>query len=226
MSRGRFCLDPETRAYLEILLAKLAHPGMCNATDPLPTVDGEPDPVPAAGDTRTTTQRNHDAVKAALRALLASGDLGQHRGLPVTAIITMTLQDLESASGLARTGGGSTVPMEVAIRMAAHAHHYLYIYDGKTGRPLFLGRTKRLATTDQRIVLHAIDGGCTIPGCDQPPYHCEVHHLIECTPDGTTDIDRLTLTCQDGNLSIDPNRQPKANRCHRRRKKPPEPDAA
>ncbi|MDT5326291.1 MAG: hypothetical protein QOF25_3443 [Mycobacterium sp.] len=256
MSRGRFCVDPEGRAYLEIILAKLARPGMCNANDPIPAVDGDPDPFAAAGDTRTTAQRNHDAIKAAMRALLASGDLGQHRGLPVTAIITMTLDQVESASGLALTGGGSTVPMEVAIRMAAHAHHYLYIYDEKSGRPLFLGRSRRLASPDQRIVLHAIDPGCTVPSCDQPPYNCEVHHLIEWSPDGTTDIDRLTLTCQDGNLSagpteeqwqarrrydeeslgqtlwyppksVDPSRQPGTNRFHRRPKRPrPEPDAA
>jgi len=256
MSRGRFSIDPETRAYLEILFAKLARPGMCNSVDPIPTVDGEPDPVAAAGDTRTTGQRQHDAMKAALRALLASGELGQHRGLPVTAIVTMTLEQLESASGLAFTGGGSTVPMETAIQMAAHSHHYLYIYDGKSGRPLFLGRSKRLATADQRIVLHTIDGGCTVPDCDQPPYNCEVHHLIEWSPDGTTDLDRLTLTCQDGNLSagptedqwqarrrydeetlgqtlwyppksIDPTRQPKTNRHHRRPNPPrPKPDAA
>jgi hypothetical protein len=256
MSRGRFCVDPETRAYLEILFAKLARPGMCNSVDPIPTVDGDPDPVAAAGDTRTTGQRQHDAITAAVRALLASGQLGQHRGLPVTAIITMTLEQLESASGLAFTGGGSTVPMEVAIRMAAHAHHYLYIYDEKCGRPLFLGRSKRLANPDQRIVLHAIDRGCTVPGCDQSAYNCEVHHLIEWSPEGTTDLDRLTLTCQDGNLSagptedqwqarrrydeqslgqtlwyppksIDPTRQPTTNRFHRRPNPPrPKPDAA
>ena len=140
--------------------------------------------------------------------------------------------------------------------MAAHAHHYLYIYDDKCGRPLFLGRSQRLASSDQRIVLHAIDGGCTVPGCDQPAYNCEVHHLIEWSLNGTTDIDRLTLTCQDGNLSagpsdaqwqarrrydkeslgqtlwhspksVDPSRQPKANWLHRRPKRPrPEPEAA
>jgi hypothetical protein len=241
---------------MEIVLAKLARPGMCNAADPIPAVDGEPDPFAAAGDLRTTGQRNHDAVKGAMRALLASGDLGKHRGLPVTAIVTMTIEQLQSASGVAMTGGGSTVPMEVALRMAAHAHHYLYIYDDKCGRPLFLGRSQRLASADQRIVLHAIDGGCTVPGCDQPAYNCEVHHLIEWSLNGTTDIDRLTLTCQDGNLSagpsdaqwqarrrydkeslgqtlwyppksVDPSRQPKANWLHRRPKRPrPEPEAA
>lgn len=196
MSRGRFCIDAEARSYLEILLAAKARPGMCNSADPLPSVDGDPDPVAAATDTRTTAQRNHDTVKASWRALLASGELGKHRGLPVTAIVTMTLQQLESAAGVAVTGGGSTVPVEVALRMAAHAHHYLYIYDEKSGRPIFLGRSQRLASADQRIVLHAVDGGCTMPGCDQPGYHSQVHHLIEWAPDGTTDIDRLTFLCE------------------------------
>lgn len=196
MSRGRFCLDPEARSYLEALLAANARPGMCNAADPLPAVDGDPDPVAASTDTRTTPQRNHDAVKAGWRALLASGELGQHRGLPVTAIVMMTLQQLESAAGVAITGGGSTVPVEVALRMAAHAYHYLFIYDEKCGRPIFLGRSKRLASADQRIVLHAVDGGCTFPGCDQPAYHCQVHHLVDWTPDGTTDLDRLALVCE------------------------------
>ncbi|MGE2691234.1 DUF222 domain-containing protein, partial [Mycolicibacterium pulveris] len=243
MSRGRFCVDPEARAYLEILFAKLARPGMCNSADPIPTVDGDPDPVAAATDTRTTGQRQHDAIKAGLRALLASGELGQHRGLPVTAIITMTLEQLETGAGIARTGGGSMLPMETAIAMAAHAHHYLYIYDQKCGRPLFLGRSKRLASADQRIVLHAVDAGCTMPGCDQCGYHCDIHHLIEYDRGGTTDIDRLTMVCNPNHQTagpsdeqwqarrrydeeslgqtlwyppktVDPTRQPRTNRHH------------
>ncbi len=256
MSRGTFCLDPEARAYLEAVLAKLARPGMCNAADPEPRVDGEPGPIAADSDPRTAGQRNHDAVKAALRALLASGTLGKHRGLPVTAVVTMTLQQLESAAGVAITGGGSTVPAEVAIRMAAHAHHYLYIYDEYCGRPLFLGRSQRLASADQRIVLHATDGGCTSPGCDRSAYDCEVHHLIEWSQNGTTDIDRLALLCKLNHrdagpaedqwqarrrydaeslgrtlwyppAAVDPRRRPRTNRQHRRPDpRSPAPDAA
>lgn len=256
MSRGRFCLDPEARAYLEAVLAKLARPGMCNASDPLPIVDGDPDPVASACDCRTTAQRHHDAVKAALRGLLASGELGRHRGLRVTVVVTMTLSQLESASGVAMTGGGSTIPAEVAIAMAAHAHHYLYIYDENSGRPIYLGRSKRLASADHRIVLHAIDGGCSAPDCDQPAYNCDVHHLIEWSIGGTTDLDRLTLLCERNHQgagpteaqwqarrrydeeslgrtlwyppkSVDPARQPRANRYHRRPNPPrSEPGAA
>ncbi|MFC9788349.1 DUF222 domain-containing protein [Rhodococcus sp. NPDC127528] len=39
-----------------------------------------------APESRTAAQRNHDAMKVALRQLLSSGALGSHRGLPVTAI--------------------------------------------------------------------------------------------------------------------------------------------
>jgi hypothetical protein len=256
MSRGRFCLDPEARAYLEALLAKAARPGLCNPADPAPVADGEPDPVAAAGDTRTTAQRNHDAVKTSWRMLLASGDLGQHRGLPVTAIVTMTLQQLEAAAGVAVAGGGSTVPVEVALRMAAHAHHYLYIYDEHCGREIFLGRSQRLASADQRIVLHAVDGGCSVPGCDQPAYNCEAHHLLEWTLGGTTDIDRLTLLCKQNHKhageaenqwrarrrydqlslgrtvwyppkSVDRQRKPRINTFHKPAKSPPaDPEAA
>ncbi|WP_155289214.1 DUF222 domain-containing protein, partial [Rhodococcoides fascians] len=53
----------------------------------------------AARDTRTQNERRHDALKLALRHTLASGTLGTHRGLPVTAIVTMSLKDLESGCG-------------------------------------------------------------------------------------------------------------------------------
>ena len=47
--------------------------------------------------------------------------------------------------------------MSTVIRMASHAYHYLTIFDKHTGRALHLGRTRRIASADQRIVLHAQD---------------------------------------------------------------------
>ena len=88
---------------------------------------------------------------AGLRALFASGDLGSHRGLPVTIVVTTTLQDLQAAAGRAVTGGGTLVPMSDVIRMASHAQHYLAIFDN--AKPLALYHTKRLASPAQRIML-------------------------------------------------------------------------
>jgi hypothetical protein len=79
--------------------------------------------------------------------------------------------------------------------MASHAYHYLAVFDEHSSRPLYLGRTRRIASPDQRIVLYAKDRGCTHPGCDVPGYWCEVHHVDEWATGGRTDADRLAFTC-------------------------------
>ena len=79
--------------------------------------------------------------------------------------------------------------------MAGHAYHYLSLFDGVDGRPLYLGRAKRIATADQRIMLHAKDRGCTAPGCTAPGYLCEVHHVEDWAGGGLTNIDTLTFAC-------------------------------
>ncbi len=122
MSRISGYLTPELRATLEPVLAKSAAPGACNPDDDTPVVDDTPDHDAVRRDTRTTAQRNHDGLLAGLRALIASGNLGQHNGLPVSVVVTTTLKDLHAAAGVALTGGGSWLPMTDLIRMASHAH--------------------------------------------------------------------------------------------------------
>ncbi|MEZ5133462.1 MAG: HNH endonuclease, partial [Mycobacterium sp.] len=77
-----------------------------------------------------------------------------------------------------------------------HAYHYLSVFDETTGRRLWLGRSKRIASADQRVVLHERDRGCTFPGCTVPGYGCQVHHATtDWAEGGTTDIDHLDLAC-------------------------------
>ncbi|WP_139334696.1 HNH endonuclease signature motif containing protein, partial [Mycobacterium colombiense] len=184
---------PEARASWEAVLAKLAAPGMCNPDDDTPIADGAPSEEAVQHDTRTPGQRNHDGLNAALRATLASGDLGQHNGLPASIIVTTTLTELEAAAGKGLTGGGTILPMSDVIRLARHAHHYLAIFD--KGKALALYHTKRLASPGQRIVLYAKDRGCSHPGCDVSGYYCEVHHVEDWATTYRTDIDQLTLAC-------------------------------
>jgi Domain of unknown function (DUF222) len=129
MSRLSGWLTPDARATIEAVLAKLAAPGMANPDDVAPIVDGPPAEEAVQHDARSTAQRNHDALNAALRAVLASGKLGQHNGLPASIIVTATLQDLEAAAGRGLTGGGTLLPMSDVIRLARHAHHYLAIFN-------------------------------------------------------------------------------------------------
>src|SRR5690625_53569 len=212
-------ITPELRATLEPVLAKLAAPGMCNSADEQPCVCGTPSQEQIQRDDRRPDQRAHDALLAALRAVLACGDLGQLNGLPVTVIVSTTLAELQAAAdhapdteqhsatppsvdtpvtGKAHTAGGSLLPMADLLRMASHAYHYLAIFNGQ-GRALWLGRTKRLASADQRIVLHARDRGCTRPGCPASGYLSQAHHLQEWGNNGHTDVDDLALACAPDN---------------------------
>lgn len=193
MSRLSGCIDPEARAYLEAALAAV-RPG-----------HRQPDGT-ADRDTRSSGQRDHDALKLALRHGIESGAMGTHRGVPVTVIVTTKLADVDQAvramanpdipmPGPARTGGGSRLPMRDLIRMAANSIHYLAVFDNHSERPLYLGRSKRIATLDHRIICHARDRGCTRPNCPEPGYHCEVHHSTDWAQNGRTNADELYFAC-------------------------------
>ena len=195
MSMGTLVATPELRANIDAWLARFAAPGMCNPDDETACVADEPTDEAANTDTRTPAQRQHDALNALVRGQLGDPKLGQHNGLPVTVIVSTTLQELTAGAGRAATGGGTLLPMRELIRMAGHAYHYLAVFDEHSDRPLYLGRTRRIASPDQRVVLYAKDRGCTHPGCDVPGYWSEVHHVEDWADGGRTDIDQLTFAC-------------------------------
>ena len=196
LSRLAGWIDPETRCYVE------AHTAAVRPGRHLP--DGTLAEVP---DQRSGAQRCHDGIKLGLKAGIASGGLGSHRGHPVTVIARTTLAELNQAAHAvnnpaipmpspARTGGDTALPMRDLIRMAADgAIHYLAVFDNHTERPLYLGRQARIATTDQRIICYARDGGCTRPDCLAPGYHSEVHHSPDWSSGGATDADKLFFAC-------------------------------
>ena len=53
------------------------------------------------------------------------------------------------------TASGSMLPMADLIRMASHSWHCLCVFNKHSERAIYLGRSKRIASADQRIVLHA-----------------------------------------------------------------------
>lgn len=195
MSIGKLIATPELRANLDAWLARFAAPGMCNPEDQNPCVAGEPSSVASSTDLRTHAQRQHDALNALVRGQLGDPKLGVHNGLPVTVIVSTTLKELTSGAGMTVTGGGTLLPMRDLIRLAGHAYHYLAVFDDHQRRALYLGRTRRIASADQRVVLYARDRGCTHPGCDVPGHFTEAHHMQEWSRGGRTDVDNLALTC-------------------------------
>src|SRR5271165_323404 len=150
MSIGKLIASPYLRANIDAWLARFAAPGMCNPDDETPCVTGQPDDDAASKDLRTPAQRQHDALNALVRGQLGDPKLGLHNGLPVSVIVSTTLQELTSGAGRAVTGGGTVLPMRDLIRMASHPYPYLAIFDKHSSRPLYLGRTRRIASADQR----------------------------------------------------------------------------
>ncbi|OBB33178.1 hypothetical protein A5792_12300 [Mycolicibacterium peregrinum] len=222
-------LDPETASYLTTVTGVWGAPGINNPSDPQPVHNPTPNPLdipdadPQAGttatspdpqaqkeqqaaadrDTRTQAQRNHDALKAALRELLMSKRLGQHGGLPVTVVVSTTLAELEAGAGIAVTGAGIRMPMTDLLRLASHSYHYLIVYDHHTAEPLYMARTKRLATKAQRLLLYNRDRGCTRPGCAAPADYCEAHHAeADWQHGGRTDAPALALSCGPDNRLV------------------------
>jgi hypothetical protein len=184
MSVAKLTATPELRAMLDAWLAKYAAP--------------QPD------DLRSHSQRQHDALAELVRGRLGDPKLGQHNGLPVTVIVTTTLQELQAGAGQAVTAGGTLIPITDLIRMATPKNNYLAVFDGVTGQSLWLGRSKRLASADQRIMLLAKYRGCTAPGCTVNGYNSQVHHATQdWKHGGTTDIDHLTLACKCDNLLVE-----------------------
>lgn len=204
LSRISGWVTPQCRATMEPAVHKLGAPGMCNPDDAQPCTSGTPTDAQIQADARSTAQRNHDALQQVFRSALSSGELGQHHGLPVTIIVSTTMQDLESVSGHGVSAGGTLVPMRDIIRWAADAYHYLCIFDQATEKPLNLFRTKRCASDAQRIALHAIHRGCTYPGCTAPAYLTEVHHLNGYANGGNTNVEDMTLACRPHHKLVKP----------------------
>ncbi|MDY6995867.1 MAG: DUF222 domain-containing protein [Actinomycetota bacterium] len=233
MSKLTGYLTPAARSYWEAAAAKLAAPGASRpdqqigaagfGTEQPDTGDATTTPdAPAGRDDRSPAQRDHDAFLALCRETLSSGTLGTHNGLPVTVIVTTTLQDLEHAArtaaagcdtehcgaaqpsetsrrrpaGHALTAGGTLLPMREVIRMAIGGFPYLAVFDKHTNEALYLARAKRLANPAQRLMLIARDQGCTRPGCTTPGYWTQAHHAVtDWNHGGHTNIDELTLAC-------------------------------
>ncbi|SEH65397.1 protein of unknown function [Mycolicibacterium rutilum] len=208
-------VDAATRAWIEAGWAIYGIYGAPGSNNPdAPDVEPAPEPgddpaEPSADvvvtDTRTRAQRNHDAMGAMCRDLLALRGRSTHNGLPATVVITATLQDLQAAAGHGVTAGGTLVPMRDVIAMAADAHNYLAVFDQHTSQPLYLGRARRCASTAQRLMLFGRERGCTRPGCTAAAYETQVHHAVTDWADGgRTDITELTLACGPHNRSVKP----------------------
>lgn len=136
-------------------------------------------------DTGSDADTGTDAGPVA-DAASATGTGGDSGSTPVACA--------KAAPGSARFQGGPAIPIRTAERVGCNARVRALLRD-RRGNPLFLGRTRRLASPAQLAALHIRDQGrCRFPGCDHTQ-HLEAHHIVHWLRGGRTDLQNLMLIC-------------------------------
>jgi hypothetical protein len=90
---------------------------------------------------------------------------------------------------------GVDLPVEVLRRMALFADIIPVVVD-RDGVVLKMGRTRRLATRNQRRALRAMYRWCAMPDCRTPVSRCTPHHCQEWEHGGLTDLEVLVPICK------------------------------
>ena len=86
------------------------------------------------------------------------------------------------------------LPVET-IRRHACLNGIIPIVLNTDGVAVDMGRTARLATPEQRIMLRAMFSTCFVNDCTVPFERCEIHHIDPWGNNGPTDLDKLRPTC-------------------------------
>jgi hypothetical protein len=165
--------------------------------DHLPSTAGNAGEPTAYVDPVTGRRLTQDRLLGeAMCAFLESADperLPIHGGSATSIIVTIDLDDLRSAVGLATTGEDRLNPSEVR-RLACTGAIIPAVLGGK-GEVLDLGRSRRLFSPAQRKALAIRYPTCVVDGCDIPADWCEAHHLDPWSKGGATDLADGVLAC-------------------------------
>lgn len=113
-------------------------------------------------------------------------------------IVVVDLATLESGvfgpHSIAETSDGQPLPPAAVRRLACEAN-LLPVVLGGDGVPVDVGRSRRLATREQRRALAAMYATCGMPGCEVRFERCRIHHLDPWVPVGVTDLENLLPVC-------------------------------
>ncbi|MFV0260567.1 MAG: DUF222 domain-containing protein [Acidimicrobiales bacterium] len=90
---------------------------------------------------------------------------------------------------------GEVIGPETRERLQCGAFWQPIVSDPAAGRPLDVGRSKRVATAKQRRALRALYSTCAFGDCDRPFAWCHIHHIRPWEESGPTDLDNLVPLC-------------------------------
>ena len=132
---------------------------------------------------------------------------------------TRVVVNLDHATLVAGVGAATLVESDTVLtagaarRLACTAGILPVVFDGDSVA-LDLGRSRRLFSPPQRLVLALRDGGCAFPGCDRPPADCDTHHARQpWSQGGRTDVADGVLVCPHHHHVVepDPSKPPEQN---------------
>jgi hypothetical protein len=200
MTRIVGLLDPESAAVIGNAIDSITSPrrGGPRFVDPEKAARAER----IVADERTTEQ-------LALDGLVELIDVaGRVRGSKTLGIrradvrVLVTQHDLDRRAGVGFIDGQSATVSVATVERHACDGGLIPIQFDDDGRSLNLGRSKRLHNERQRTVIAARDGGCIAPDCERPASWCEVHHIVEFSKGGKTDVDDGVLLCRHHHLLV------------------------
>jgi len=137
-------------------------------------------------DFRLAGQRRADALVDKFRSQIESPQL--------TVIAQQDTLRGEPGSPAAELRDQLTIPSEPVRRIACDCS-VQFGHVCADGINAHLGELQRVVSPKQRRQLELRDGGCVLPGCDEPADRCEAHHLQHWADGGKTNLQNLALVC-------------------------------
>lgn len=180
---------------LPVLEADILRSVLESHTSPRHDCTAQPDTSADLLDTRPSYRHRLGRAFTDVMRHLPGDCYGNHGGVAATLVVTTDYATLRGEYERAGTNShGSRIDPSTIRRLACDAD-ILPMVLGGDGKPLDVGRKKRLFTPAQRVALAHRDGGCAFPGCDRPPGWCEAHHLRPWAAGGATNLADGVLLC-------------------------------
>ncbi|MEO8106559.1 MAG: DUF222 domain-containing protein [Actinomycetes bacterium] len=155
----------------------------------------------SSDDSRTATQRRHDALLDALQVATQSDQLPVSGALsprilittPPEAFLPDKLRPGSSPAWRPATfADGGPIPGPLFDQLSCNPT-LIRVIQSPSGVVLDVGRAHRFFTPGQRTALWTRDRGCRFPGCSAPWTHA--HHVLPWQQGGTTDLANGLLLC-------------------------------
>lgn len=208
MIRFKGAADPVNGAPIKLAIETLVGAELHRARDAKRPARGEqveagaqrPSRNPAGCDDvvaeqRTIAQMNLDALADIARHSLSANDG------PVALRQAMVVARVDAAALESGRGHGTIDGIDQPVSIPSIEELAMWagispLYYGDGCETTRLGRSRRLFSQAQKIVLIERDGGCAWPGCTRPPSHTQAHHIRWWKRHrGRTDLDNGIMLC-------------------------------